>query len=310
MFHSIKLDGKKNADEFSEKLMTGSYQLVWGPTKISHYLTYGKIIKSFTGSDLNLSMWVGMMSPNTMVTKILPGSVPEFIYFRCYSIITWILILITILLISIIHLFKLRVTSSNRIANSAKQQAKILMEIMINHISPLLSRSLERDQAVKSSRLSLSVYLLFSMVISIKFCTYLLDNLQWELPVIKINTLEDLAQRKNIKIIVRHDSSFVTFVDQGDSELTRSIQKQLEPYFDFDEDDIENKLVKGLMEGSVAYFQEHLTVVQILFDLKTRNKTFSMDNLHISTGSAGDQPYFILYNPEIPIWASLALDRM
>ena len=306
----IKLDGKKSADEFAEKFITVSYQMIWGPIRISQYLTYGQIMKALSGSDMNRSTWIGMMSPNTMVTKILPGSVPKFIYFSCFSTITWVLILITILLISIIHWMRIRMIKTNGIACTPKRYFKTLVETIINHFAPLLSISLDKNLAEKSSKLSLSVFLLFSMVISINFCNYLLDNFQWKLPVIKINTLEDLALRSSMKIIVRADSSFVAFAEKNDNELSRNIEQQLETYFDIVKDDIENKLVKGLMDGSLAFIHEQVSLVQLLVELEKRNKTFSKDNLHISTESAGYEPYFINFNPETPIWASLALDKM
>ena len=127
--------------------------------------------------------------------------------------------------------------------------------------------------------------------------------------MVKVKTLEDLAKRNDLKILMRHDSSLVDFAKEGDSELARKINDKLELYFDFHRENIVNNLTNGLIEGSIAYIQEYLAAV-IFFPVMTKlNKLFLMENLHISTESAGYEPYFILVNPDISIWASIYLDK-
>ena len=285
-----------------EQIFSEGYEIIWSSAKIEQYFLYGKIIAIF-GFKVSYSRSVGIMNPNTIVTKMLPGKAPEFIYFQCFSTLTWMLILMTIILMSIFHLMKIRVTSSTRMTRPIQSQVKIFLVTMINDICPLLNKALEKSHAEHSSRFVLGLYLLFSMVISMNFCNYLLDYLQVELPMVKIKNLDDLAKRSDLKIILRGDSSLVALAGKG--ELSKISNLQLEPYFNFHSDDIERRLTKGLMEGSIAYIQERFNAVQTLLKINKKNKSFSLSTLHISTESAGYEPYFILFNPKIPIWVSL-----
>ena len=308
IYLSIKLYGHKDTNQLGEQMLSEGYEFIWAPAKISQYLSYGKIMGTF-GIKVTYSRIIGMLSPNTIITKILPGTAPEFVYFRCFSTLTWILIFVSILLMSIIHLIRIRVTSSTRVTISTKYQVKLFLETIINNICPLLSKAVDNNQAEHSTKLGLGVYLLFSMVISFNFSNYLLDYLQVELPMVKIKTLEDITKRNDLKILMRHDSSLVAFAEKGDSELARNIKDKLEVYFDFHRENIVTNLTNGLIEGSIAYIQEYFNAVQTLPRINKINKLFSMDNLHISTESAGYEPYFILVNPDISIWASMYLDK-
>ena len=272
-------------------------------------MTYSKIMSAF-GYKVTHSRCIGMLSPNAIITKMLPGTTPEFVYIRCFSTLTWILIFVSILLVSIFHLIRIRVTSSIRLASSCASQVKVFLETIINNICPLLSKAVENAQVEHTSRLVLGVYLLFSMVISFNFSNYLLDYLQVELPMVEIKTLEDLVKRNDLRILMRGDFSLAAFAEKRDSELARSIENKLDMYFDYYGENIILNLTKGLIEGSIAYIQEHLNAVSTLSRVNEINNSFSMNTLHISTESAGYEPYFILVNPTISIWASMSLDKM
>ena len=114
--------------------------------------------------------------------------------------------------------------------------------------------------------------------------------------MIKIKTLEDIAKRNDLRILLRHSSSLVAFAENDDSELAMNIKNKLDFYFDYYRENIETKLSKGLIGGTIAYIQEYFNAVQTLPRIHKIKKLFSMVNLHISTESAGYEPYFILVN--------------
>ena len=292
-----------------DQISREGYEMLWGRIEVQQYLSYGEYIEAL-GHSVSHSKSVGIMSLNTMVTKILPGKTPEFVYFSCFSTMTWIFIFLSVLFMSIIHVIRIRVTNTSRTDNSAKKHAKVIIETIINFLSPLLSRSVEKCLLNRSNRFNLGIYLIFSMVISINFCNYLLDYLQVELPMVKIKTIEDLAERSEMKIIVRSDSSLAAFASKGESELARTIDKKILPYANNANFKKADQLVSGLMDGSMAYIEEHLDVIQLLTKINKVNRNLSLESLHISTESASFEPYFIIVNPNITMWASMALNQM
>ena len=296
-------------DGLADQILSEGYQFIWGHVKIQQYIKYSGYMQ-MVGINIPYLRLVGFIYPNTIVSKIIPGTAPDFIYFSCYSTLTWTLIFISILIMSFIHLMRVNLIKLTRSTRSFNQHVKIFLETVINYISPFVSRALDQCHINQSLRLSLAIYLLYSMVISIEFNNFLLDYMQIELPTIKINTIEDLAKRSELKIILRQDSSLYAFADNGKTELARKIKTHLREFNDFDKDGIETKMLKGLMDGSIAYIQDHMILVITLLHIKKKKKDiFSLDNLHISTESAGYEPYFIMFDPDIPIWASLALNK-
>ena len=162
----------------------------------------------------------------------------------------------------------------------------------------------------RGPQILIGFWLLSALIISNHFSAYLLDFMIRGVSVIKIETLEDLSQRQELKIIVREDASLVEFTDNNSTELARALKKQLFKYFDKVKDGINYALARGLTNGSVAYVNpDRLKMIFTIMELMEK-ENLVFDGIHISRASAGFEPYFILFNSNVPQWLKLSLNSM
>ena len=99
------------------------------------------------------------------------------------------------------------------------------------------------------------------------------------IPEIKIRTIEDIIERDDLKIFVRIDSG-----------LDKIVQKdKLDMYYDWEEENMTNRLIKGFDQKSHAYLNDKFILLSTLIDLN-----ISIDNVHISEEDTALQPYFII----------------
>ena len=134
------------------------------------------------------------------------------------------------------------------------------------------------------------------------------------IPVLKIDSLEQLAQRKDLKILVRSDSSLFKYASDVNSELARAIDKQLDPYSDYNGPGFREKLATGLRNGSFVYVNTRLTVIFGIMNLSDFHKKLGeeplIDILHISEEDGGLEPYFAFFNAESDPWILNTLNKM
>ena len=133
-------------------------------------------------------------------------------------------------------------------------------------------------------------------------------------PVLKIDSLEQLTKRPEMKIMTRADSSLVKFATLVDTDLARAISEQLDPYEDHDYENTIVKLARGLRNGSVAYANNKLTLIfEILklneFQMKPNEEPL-IDVVHISEDDGGLEPYFMFFNAKSDEWISNAMNKM
>ena len=64
----------------------------------------------------------------------------------------------------------------------------------------------------KTSALILCVWMLSALVLSNQFTAYFLDFMVTAVPMVRIDTFEDLVKHKDMKIVVRNDDSFTAYV--------------------------------------------------------------------------------------------------
>ena len=147
----------------------------------------------------------------------------------------------------------------------------------------------------------LGIWLIGAYCLSIGFTAYLFDFMIIGVPVIKIDSLEELSQTKDIEIHVREDSSLETFIQFNDSDLAKAIKPKLKTYDDYFSFTYE--LMSGLRNGSFAFVETRMT---LLFNLeefahlaqKTYNDTNFLDLMHVSEESGGLEPYFLTVGEE------------
>ena len=132
-------------------------------------------------------------------------------------------------------------------------------------------------------------------------------------PVVKIDSLEQLLQRTDMKIVARADSSLAKYAELN-SELARTTLNRLETYTDnFDGQQMED-LSKRLRNGSIAYVNVRLTLIFTIMGLPQhegdQNDEPLIEMLHISEDDGGLEPYFMFLNPESSEWIPKSMNKM
>ena len=160
------------------------------------------------------------------------------------------------------------------------------------------------------SKVIVCIWLMASLVISIEFTSYLMDKLIRSLPSANIDTIEELFHQENLKTVVRSDGPLATYASRiGDKAID-----QLIPYEEYG--NVVNDLGSGLMNGSLAYANNRLTLIFDLIELNEMNERLEengpqlIDMIHISEGSLGFEPYFAFLNSESDSWIASALNKV
>ena len=159
------------------------------------------------------------------------------------------------------------------------------------------------------SKILLILWLISALIITTQFTAYFLDFMVTTIPEIIVWTIEDLAERPDMKIITRDDYSLYAFAETEKTVLAQKIKKQLDPYFDYNEENVTQKLISGLNTGTSAYVHERLMMSFTLIKL-TLEENVTFDSIHISTKSAEFDPYFIFVKGESPEWILPSLNEV
>lgn len=142
---------------------------------------------------------------------------------------------------------------------------------------------------------------------------YLLEYEIRGIPLVKINTLEELAKRKDIDIYVRENSALEIFADHSDTELASDVKSHLKIYQWLA--DIRSELIRGLRNGSMAYVNPRLSLILYLTDFSELeaigdNEPKLTDVVHVSEETGGQEPYFLFINASAERWVLTSMNDM
>ena len=221
-----------------------------------------------------------------------------FAYFKCFSLFAWSTIVATILAISIV----------SKIISKMNTNLYSIGYYIWNYTIILISGTFSKSITRSTPYLILSLVLWLGLNFSILFNAFVVDFMVTTVPIIRVKSLEELSQRKELEIIVRVDSSLISFTEQGKSQLARGLASQLSTYDDFHQEHIGEKLIDDLRDGSVAYISDALLMIFTLISL-SQSHDVSFKSVYISRENSELEPYFLLMNKNMPPWAIGILNK-
>ena len=249
---------------------------------------------------------LGYFEADVIAAIKYPGTVPLFAYVYCFPKEVWLLIVFSIVVLSLIS----SIDCKNR------KYLKNIIKYLFNYSIALFSQSMENVVLLATPKAVLSVWLLTAFVLSNQFTASLMDFMIKAVPMVRIDTIEDLVKRKDMKIIVRDDESFTSFVRQNDTQLKRTLDSMLDTYEDT-YDLIMAKLSKRFRDGSSANINKRELLIFNLIKLsqyEEKNElgysTKLLDTLHLSEKNNYFEPYFMFYNNKSEIWIKENVNKM
>ena len=280
---------------------TEKLDIIVAPSVVSQYLVYKEFNERVFNFNITYSDFIGYFEADVIAAMEYPGKIPMFAYFSCFEKEVWLLIIASIVVLSLISSIDGKTFDLN----------SNIFDIFSNFMVLLISKAMKKSIIKKTSGLILSVWVLSALVLSNQFTAEFTDFMVTAVPMVRIDSFEDLVKHKDMKIVVRADDSFTVYVRQKDTPLKRSLSSMLDPYLHNDE--IMNKLAKGLKDQSYSYVTKRDMLIFFLSDI-----AFNYDNqpsrlfdiLHISEKTNFYEPYLFLINNDGPNWIKINLNRM
>ena len=276
-----------NMDEFVNNVIEEKIDIMMTPAIASQFIKYSSLMNILDKNFVN-SVFVDFFEMASIASKILPGVQYQalFSYFKCFRIEVWSLIFTTMLFLTLLSVWQTK---------NFKDFSNFLWNYFILMFGNPSKNFLNR----KKIKYFVAIWLMSVLLLSNDFTASILVFMVRAIPELKIDSLEQLSRRTDLKIIVRDDSGLVAFTEKVDSELARSLAKQLDTFNNYGQ--VVDKLVNGLRDGSIAYINPRLTLIFGLISLsqmkkRTANEESLTDVVHISEGNDGLEPYFILIN--------------
>ena len=265
------------------------------PLTYGQIMTYKPTLEDVGGIYLTPSKYLGSFATTTIAAKTKLGSEPILELFKCFTPTVWTFILVSLLILSLISSFK--------------SNFQTVMTYFWNYSILLLSQAMDSTEMKGYSLIITSFWFISALLITIQFTVFFIDAMVVPVPIIRINTLEDLAQAKSMNIIIRPESSLYNFANKENSSLALTLRAKIEEYTDFYGENISQRLIKGFADGTAAFLNDRL-ILAFAFIEMSMNYNISFESIHISTESASYEPYFLYFNTEFPQWASTLLNNM
>jgi len=133
-------------------------------------------------------------------------------------------------------------------------------------------------------------------------------------PVLTIDSLEDIPKRPQMKVLLRGDSALAQYVKLIDSDIGRAIKPKFITYLNFEEEVKYENLNIGLRNGSLAYVNTRWTLIFDLLRINMYNKQGENENfldiIHISNDDESSEPYFTIVLESGWKWVLPCLNQM
>ena len=218
----------------------------------------------------------------SIVSRFYPASPYMFHFLKVFEMRSWLMIALINVILSFIAM-----VISIKIGN--------FLEYTWNLYLLLFSRSIQAK--VKKVKHILGVWLMSSLFISILFTTHLMDYMITAVPIIKIDTFEQLSLRDDLTIFARTDSSFSSWANNHNSDVAKRIKTKIKSINLLME--MRGEIASGLRNGSSALVYNRLNMVFLLTELMQverlkQNEERLIDLMHVSEEGGGYDPYFLL----------------
>ena len=293
-FPSLKIKPFYEFNDLAANVLVGDFHMILIPAS-SIQLDQYKDLVAVSNVKLTRTQCLDFFEMETIAAKYYHGSIEMFTYFQIFSPKIWITTIFFLILIAILSSIKIDQDYSLKLlVKNFSNLTILLMSVSINKLSP---------------QLLYGFWFIFVVFFIQYFSAYLLDFMVRSIPLVTINTLEDLSLRTDMQIITRDHETLVKHIEENDTPLKRAIFPRFKTFLSYDEDNVQDKLELGLINGTLAFIHEYLILVFRLIDL-IKTKNVSLDSIHISRESTNFQPYFLLINGDMPPWLFTSLNKM
>ena len=176
----------------------------------------------------------------------------------------------------------------------------------------LINKEMQKSIIESISGIILSVWLFSALILSNQFTSYFMDFMVTAVPMVRIDTFEDLVKQKDMKIVVLEGDSFRAYLNQNDTELKRFLSSMVDPY-DHDIEPSLRKLAKGFKDLSYEYITHRELVIFILIEMSikyVKEPPSLFDILHLLERTSFLEPYFMSLNNKSHDWLKVNLKRL
>ena len=189
------------------------------PLVTSQYFQYSTGLKML-GYNLSHTQFIGYFEADVIASIEYPGKIPMFAYLSCFSKEVWILIIASLVVLSLV----------SSIDRKSFHLSSNIFEICYNFKILLISKAMKKSMIEKTSGLILSIWIISALVLSNQFTAYFTDFMVTAVPMVRIDSFEDLVKHKDTKIVARDDDSFTQYLRENDTQLKRSLLPMLDTY--------------------------------------------------------------------------------
>ena len=265
--------------------MEGKPDIILTAWDTAQVMTY---FGQFKAANINyrMSHSLGHLEMGSIVCRTWPQAIPMFLHFTCFTSDVWIAIFTSILSISIALSLKIK---------SISAFYEYFWNLLIIIFTPCFQKFILNSNSI---RFLAGIWLISSLVISTQFTSFLLDYMARPNPIIKIDSLQDLADRPGLKVFASDDSTLVAYAtEEVNDPLAIAIREKI---VEFSAEAILDRkfrldLIDKLRAGTHCYsFHRMLILFQVI---RLMNEEPLRDNgdklgdiLHLSAESAGHLP--------------------
>ena len=236
--------------------------------------------------NYRMSRSLGHLEMGSIVCRTWPQAIPMFLHFTCFTSDVWIAIFTSILSISIALSLKIK---------SISAFYEYFWNLLIIIFTPCFQKFILNSNSI---RFLAGIWLISSLVISTQFTSFLLDYMARPNPIIKIDSLQDLADRPGLKVFATDDSTLFAYAtEEVNDPLAIAIREQIVA---FNAEAILDRefrldLIGKFRAGTHCYsFYKILVLFQIIRLMNDEplndNGDKLGDILHLSTQSGGQLP--------------------
>ena len=254
------------------------------------------------GLNLHYTDCIDFFEMSTLVSKIHYGSLPLFQFVKTFDSHVWILIFLSIMILAFVSIME-------------KHNYSKIFDYYWNYLILMFNGSIQQLLKDTNSCMLHGVWLISAFYLAIIFTSYLLDYMIRAPPIIKIDNLVQLAERDDVKIITRMDTTLSAYAYSSDTELAKKINDKMIRYEFDDWKGLLGEIGTGLRNGSLAFSDVRLTIIYALIEFMSvekqgENNEKLTDLLHISEENGGLEPYIIFINDESADWITPGLNDM
>ena len=255
-------------------------------------LPYIKKVKNFSASNV-----IDYQSLSHIAYNIRHGKEELFIYFKYLHYSLDILILVTLLLISITLLF-----IKNRKITKIKESLVYLIGDTLTLLTVLIT-SIDKHALFSGKRIGkvmlvLGPWFFSAYLIAIVFNNLLLESMVKAIPNQVIDSWEDLASNKHLKILVENVEFLSQYSLKSNSIMAKRFKGRVQS---FGLQDLANmtmviEMCKDMLNGRAVYVKNKLTMIYHILWYQSNCKLGNqlVDSMHLSKYGGPSDQYFLI----------------